>query len=67
MALVSSGRSSSEMAYGRPICPRCRAPMWNVRVHAEETGDNKPVVQCPRCEYSYNANSLQKQEFAQSR
>ena len=42
-----SGRSSPEKTNGRPLCPKCRAPMWNVR--SDKAADDK-IFQCPRCE-----------------
>jgi transposase-like protein len=58
MAVVSSGHSSLEMTHGRPICPRCRAPMWSFRPkETVDDKDDKHVFQCPRCEYSYETAS----------
>ena len=53
MAFVSSGHSSLEMTFGRPLCPRCRAPMWTVRVEPEKTADDDRMFQCPRSCNSY--------------
>jgi Zn finger protein HypA/HybF involved in hydrogenase expression len=53
MPLASHGHSSLEMTNGRPLCPQCRAPMWNVRVQPEKTADDKRTFQCPRCEHSH--------------
>ena len=52
MAFVSSGHSSLEMTCGRPLCPRCRAPMWSIRVEPKNTGEDKHMFQCSRCEHS---------------
>ena len=49
---LSSGRSSVAMANGRPLCPRCRVPMWAVCLQPERTADHKQKFQCPRCEDS---------------
>jgi ribosomal protein S27AE len=54
MAFVSSGHSSLEMTCGRPLCPRCRAPMWTLRVEPEKTAQDDRMFQCPRCEDSQN-------------
>ena len=45
--------ASLEMTNGRPLCPRCRAPLWSVRVQLEDTADDKRMFQCPRCEHSH--------------
>jgi RNase P subunit RPR2 len=47
--------ASLEMTNGRPLCPRCRAPLWSVRVQLEDTADDKRMFQCPRCEHSHTA------------
>ena len=49
---LSSGRSSVAMANGRPLCPRCRVPMWAVCPLLERTADHTQKFQCPRCEHS---------------
>ena len=48
--MALSGRSSLERTNGRPLCPRCRAPMWSVRFRPEKSADDKRAFQCPRCE-----------------
>jgi transposase-like protein len=53
MPLTSHGHSFFEMANGRPLCPKCRAPLWIIRVQPEKTADDKRAFQCPRCEYSH--------------
>ena len=45
-----TGRSSLEKTNGRPLCPQCRAPMWNVRFQPDKAADDKRTFQCPRCE-----------------
>ena len=54
MAFVSSGHSSLEMTCGRPLCPRCRAPMWALRVEPKTTAEDDRTFKCPRCEHSQN-------------
>jgi len=49
---LSSGHSSVEMSNGRPLCARCRVPMWTIRAQPERTGDYEQKFQCPRCEHS---------------
>ena len=51
MQRISCGHSSLEMTNGRPLCPRCRAPMWIVRVPPEKIADDRRTFQCPRCEH----------------
>ena len=51
MPLTSRGHSSLERTNGRPLCPRCRAPLWSVRVEPEKTASE--TFQCPRCEHSH--------------
>jgi hypothetical protein len=67
MAFVSSGHSSLEMTCGRPLCPRCRAPMWIVRVEPEKTAEHNRMFQCPRCEHSHHVAFPQKQKLVQRR
>jgi hypothetical protein len=38
--------ASLETTNGRPLCPRCRAPLWSVRVQLEDTADDKRMFQC---------------------
>ena len=35
---------------GRPLCPQCRAPLWNVALQPEKAAYSKRTFQCPRCE-----------------
>jgi Zn finger protein HypA/HybF involved in hydrogenase expression len=42
-------RSSLEKTNGRALCPKCKAPMWNVGFH-HDTAADKRTFQCPRCE-----------------
>ena len=51
MPLTGRGHSSLERTNGRPLCPRCRAPLWSVRVQPEKTAGE--TFQCPRCEHSH--------------
>ena len=51
MPFTGRGHSSLERTNGRPLCPRCRAPLWSVRVQAEKTAGE--TFQCPRCEHSH--------------
>jgi len=44
---------SLEMTNGRPLCPKCKAPMWSIRIRPERAADEGRTFQCPRCEYSY--------------
>jgi transposase-like protein len=67
MAFVSSGHSSLEMTSGRPLCPRCRAPMWTLRVEPEKTAEDDRMFQCPRCEHSQNIAIPKKQKLVQRR
>jgi RNase P subunit RPR2 len=66
MALVGSGQSSVEMTWRRPLCPRCKAPMWTVRVQAKKAAEDNHILQCPRCEHSQIAFH-QKQKLMQGR
>jgi hypothetical protein len=43
---------SLEITNGRPLCPKCKAPMWGVHVGSAKTADDKRTFQCPRCEHS---------------
>jgi transposase-like protein len=65
MAFVSSGHSSLEMTCGRPLCPRCRAPMWTLRVESKKTAEDDRTFKCPRCEHSQNVAFPQKQKLVQ--
>ena len=65
MAFVSSGHSSLEMTFGRPLCPRCRAPMWTLRVEPKKTAEEDRMFKCPRCEHSQNVAFPQKQKLLQ--
>lgn len=67
MPFVSSGHSSLEMTCGRPLCPRCKAPMWTVRVELVKAAESHFMFQCPHCEYSQNIAFPQKQKLAQRR
>ena len=67
MAFVSSGHSSLEMTCGRPLCPRCRVPMWSIRVEPKNTGEDKHMFQCPRCEHSLDVAFPEKQKLVQRR
>jgi RNase P subunit RPR2 len=53
MPLTSGGRSSLEMTHGRPLCPKCRAPLWIIRIEREKIANDKRAFQCPRCEHSH--------------
>ena len=46
------GYLSLDRTNGRPLCPRCRAPLWSIRVPTEQTADDRRTFQCPRCEHS---------------
>jgi hypothetical protein len=50
---TNTDRVRNRAANGRPLCPRCRAPLWSVRVQLEDTADDKRMFQCPRCEHSH--------------
>jgi len=39
MSLTNCGHLSLQKSNGRPLCPKCRAPMWNIRVQAEKAAD----------------------------
>ncbi len=53
MALTSRGHFILELTNGRPLCPRCRAPIWGLRVQHEKLAYEKLTFQCPRCEHSH--------------
>jgi transposase-like protein len=55
MPLTNCGHLSLQKSNGRPLCPKCRAPMWSIRVQAEKAADHKQTFQCPRCEHSHTA------------
>jgi RNase P subunit RPR2 len=68
MRFDNRSHASLEMTNGRPLCPRCRAPLWSVRVQLEDTADDKRMFQCPRCEHSQNVVAFpQKQKLVQRR
>jgi transposase-like protein len=52
MQFSSHANLSMEMTNGRPLCPKCKAPMWGVHVEPAKTADDKRTFQCPRCEHS---------------
>jgi hypothetical protein len=54
MPLHGQGRSSLEMSNGRPLCPKCRVPMWTVYTDNRER-DAQRSFNCPRCEQSQTA------------
>ena len=39
MSPTNCGHLSLQKSNGRPLCPKCRAPMWNIRVQAEKAAD----------------------------
>src|SRR6476660_7408038 len=47
-----SGNLPLEMTNGRPLCPKCKAPMWSVRFEPAKTTDDKRTFSgcllCPR-------------------
>ena len=51
MSLNGRNHSSLDMTNGRPLCPRCKAPMWGLRVRHEKIAYDKLAFQCPRCEH----------------
>jgi hypothetical protein len=51
--MTLSGQSSLERTNGRPLCPKCRAPLWIVRSEPGKIANAKRVFQCPRCEHSH--------------
>ena len=53
--MTFSGHSSVERIDGRPLCLKCRAPMWSIRVQPEQAADDKRTFQCPRCVHSHTA------------
>ena len=55
MRFDNRSHASLEMSNGRPLCPRCRAPLWSVRVQLEDTADDKRTLQYPRSEHSYGS------------
>jgi transposase-like protein len=55
MLLHGQGRSSLEMSNGRPLCPKCRVPMWTVYTENGESDGQRSFV-CPRCEHSHGAH-----------
>jgi transposase-like protein len=34
----------------QPICPKCGARMWIVRIEPDEPGHDKRTFECPQCE-----------------
>jgi transposase-like protein len=48
MSLQGHGRAALEMTNGRPLCPRCRVPLWLVCVEERDT-DVQRSFECPRC------------------
>lgn len=51
MPLTSRGHLALQTTNGRPLCPRCKAPMWGLRDQPEKIAYEKLTFQCPRCEY----------------
>jgi hypothetical protein len=51
MQFSRHGNLSLEMTNGRPLCPKCKAPMWIIRIHPERAANKGRTFQCPRCEY----------------
>jgi hypothetical protein len=34
----------------RPICLKCRAPMWLIRIEPDKSGCARRTFECPRCQ-----------------
>ncbi len=51
--MTLSGHSSLERTNGRPLCPKCRVPLWIIRIEPETIANAKRAFQCPRCEHSH--------------
>ena len=62
--MTLSGHSSLERTNGRPLCPKCRAPLWIVRIETEKIANAKRAFQCPRCEHSHVEASHSKERAA---
>jgi hypothetical protein len=37
-------------APARPVCFKCGAPMWLIRIEPEESGCARRTFECPRCQ-----------------
>jgi hypothetical protein len=35
----------------RPVCSKCRAPMWLIRIEPEKLGFARRTFECPRCQH----------------
>ena len=33
----------------RPVCSKCGAPMWLIRIEPEKSGCARRTFECPRC------------------
>ena len=52
MPLQGHGRSALEVTNGRPLCPRCRVPLFLVNIDERDLDDQR-VFECPRCGHSH--------------
>jgi RNase P subunit RPR2 len=59
MPLNGRGQLSLEKTNGRPLCPKCRAPLWSIRGEPGPAADAKRTFQCPRCEHSHFSEHTQ--------
>jgi hypothetical protein len=48
MALFAKDSLTSTV---RPVCSKCRTPMWLTRIEPEKPGCARRTFECPRCHH----------------
>lgn len=50
MTHFADPRSSADRTtIARPVCSKCRAPMWLTRIEPDKPGFARRTLECPRC------------------
>ena len=52
---MSQSASSNSVTIDRPVCAKCDAVMWLVRIQPEGQGIDKQTFECPVCDISETA------------